>query len=501
MSSREVDYDALAVTTSVEEIADDEDNWDTLRSLKNDDLPALWLCAPGLAEYHGDYVLRGSTELGWLGHFVKKSTRLESFGIHGHNIFDRCSEQSVERFFGDLGLCNHIKKMEFIRTDLDGIFYKLGPVMKNNNMTDFSVKECCMGVPGTTFLFNTLRDMNSLEELCIDCGEGEEGFNGLDDGIMTGCIPSLAACTGMRKLTLNYLSMSTRSCSALSAIFPRMSNLLELDLSQNSIDDGCVEVLVRGLAGCSHLRSLRMGRNRIGDNGLDVLIQGLPASVYALEISYNEITLSRQLPLLRFKLLSLSGNAISSDGARVIAESLANSECHLESLYLCTNAGDEGVATLAESLRSNQRLTRMSLSTNIVNITETGWRAFSPILCDTTSIDATYNSNHTLQYLGGDTSRKPQDVEILLELNSDRDKSRVAANKILRTHRHLDMRPLFDREMGLLPSVVAWLERFAKARLDLKLSALYEFVRAMPMKVTDRVAGKTKGKKRKLDSS
>ena len=273
MSSREVDYDALAVTTSVEEIADDEDNWDTLRSLKNDDLPALWLCAPGLAEDHGDYVLRGSTELGWLGHFVKKSTRLESFGIHGHNIFDRCSEQSVERFFGDLGLCNHIKKMEFIRTDLDGIFYKLGPVMKNNNMTDFSVKECCMGVPGTTFLFNTLRDMNSLEELCIDCGEGEEGFNGLDDGIMTGCIPSLAACTGMRKLTLNYLSMSTRSCSALSAIFPRMTNLLELDLSQNSIDDGCVEVLVRGLAGCSHLQSSNLRRNRISDNGLDALIQ------------------------------------------------------------------------------------------------------------------------------------------------------------------------------------------------------------------------------------
>ena len=280
-----------------------------------------------------------------------------------------------------------------------------------------------------------------------------------------------------------------------------MTNLLELDLSQNSIDDGCVEVLVRGLAGCSHLQSSNLRFNRIGDDGLDALIQGLPASVYALEISYNEITLSRQLPLLRFKSLDLWGNSLSIDGPRVIAESLANSECHLESLYLCTNAGDEGVATLAEGLRNNQRLTRMSLSTNIVNTTETGWRAFSPILCDTTSIDATYNSNHTLQYLGGGASRKPQDVEMLLHLNFDRDKSRVAANKILRTHRHLDMRPLFGWGFGLLPYVIAWLERFAKSRIKLKLSALYEFVRAMPMKVTNRVAGKTKGEKRKLNSS
>ena len=89
---------------------------------------------------------------------------------------------------------------------------------------------------------------------------------------------------------------------------------------------------------------------------------------------------------------------------------------------------------------------------------------------------------------------------MMLKLNSNQDKNRVAASKILQTHRHLDMRPLFGREMGLLPYVVAWLERFAESRLDLKLSSMYEFVRAMPMKVTDRLGGKTKGKKRKLNS-
>ena len=350
MSSQEVDYDALVETTSVEEITENGINRDTLLSLKNDELRALSLC-PGFAEDDGDYVPGGSAELGWLGHFVKKSTRLESFAMYGYYIFDGCSEQSVERFFGDLGLCNNIKEMNVTSSDQAEIIYKLGPVMKNNNITHFSVKECYLGVPGTTFLFNTVRDMNNLEELCIDCGQGEEGFNGLDDDVMAGCIPSLAACTGMRKLTLNYLSMSTRSCSALSAIFSKMTALLELKLYGNAIDDDCVEVLVRGLAECTHLHSLNLTRNRIGDNGLDVLIRGLPASVHSLDLALNEVTLARQLLTLRVKKLNLASNSLSSCGPRVIAASLANPECRLEELSLAyTNVGDEGVAILAPSL-------------------------------------------------------------------------------------------------------------------------------------------------------
>ena len=71
MTSPAVDYDTLAATTSVEEMTDNKSNQDVLRSLKNDERTALWLCAPGLADDPGDFVLRNSEELGWLGHFVK----------------------------------------------------------------------------------------------------------------------------------------------------------------------------------------------------------------------------------------------------------------------------------------------------------------------------------------------------------------------------------------------------------------------------------------------
>ena len=60
---------------------------------------------------------------------------------------------------------------------------------------------------------------------------------------MTGCIPSLAACTGMRKLNLNDLNLSDNGCAALSGVFPQMAVLIELHLGGNSIDDDCARAL------------------------------------------------------------------------------------------------------------------------------------------------------------------------------------------------------------------------------------------------------------------
>ncbi|EJK47108.1 hypothetical protein THAOC_34196 [Thalassiosira oceanica] len=501
MSSQEaaVDCNALEATTSIEDITGNERNRDFLRALQNDGISALWLCRPG--ETTGDYEefeLGSSKELYWLGHFTKKSTYLDSIGIFGSDAFGNCSGHSVNRFLDDLGKCNHIKMMYFTSTDdLAEIIYKLGPAMTNNSITHFEVDGCHLGVPEATFLFNTFGDMNSLKELFIDCHDEQGVLTNLNDGDMAGCIPSLGACTGMRSLKLNYLNMSTNSCAALRGVIPRMATLLELVLSGNSLDDDCTRLLVQGLLDCKQIQSLDLSHNRISDNGLDVLIQSLPTSVDTLYLAMNDITLARHVLLLRFRVLHIWGNTLCPGGTRVTAASLANPECSLIDLDLSQcNVGDEGTATLAESMRNNQRLTRMSLREN--NITARGWNAFSSILCDTSSINATYNSNHTLQDLG--IFGIPQDVEMMLRPNKEQDKSRVAANKILQSHRHLDMRPLFGRELGLLPYVIAWLDHFAKSRLHLKLSSIFEFVRAMPMKVTDGVVGKAKGVKRKLNS-
>ena len=507
-SSRAVDYDALEATTAIEDITDDAENQEVLRLLRDDDggLSGLYICEDAYGNNLGDYRPCKSEELGWLGHFAKKSTHLEEFALEGGDAFNNCSEQSIDQFFEDLGKCNQIRKLYLVwRNDLTEIMHKLDPAIKNNNITHWSSDGCYLGDTEANHIFNTFRDMKGLEELSIKCDDEDE--HDLNDGVMAGCLPSLAACTGLRKLELITLDLSTSSCAALNAVFPRMAALRQLDLCGNSIDHNCVEVLVNGLVNCKHLHGLNLSRNLIGYRGLEMLVRGLPASVDTLDISFNEITLARQLPLLRFEKLNLGGNALSLGGnvlslfgPRVIAASLANPECRLKELRLGINRGDEGAAILAESLRNNQRLTKLCLTGNI---TETGWNEFSSVLCNPASINATYGSNHKLQSLGGGIFEPctSQNVLMMLQLNCCQDKSRIAATKILQTHRHLDMKPFFDRKLVLLPHVVAWLDRFAESRLDLKLSSIHEFVRAMPMEVVDGVTGKKKGKKRRRNRS
>ena len=389
--------------------------------------------------------------------------------------------------------------MDFSYANLAEIEDKLGPAMKNDNIAQWDLDNCRIGVPGANFLSNAFLNMKSLQALSFSFDEDDD--QNVDDDIMAGCISSLAACTGMQTLKLRNLELSTNSCAALSTVFPRMAALLELDLGENAINDSCVEVLVRGLAECRHLQSLDLSCNRVSDDGLEVLIQGLPASVDTLTLKGNEITLSRQLSLSRFKNLFFHSISLSPRGLQVIAASLANPECLLKGLILMNvDIWDEGAAILAESLRNNRRLKYLDLSTHY--ITETGWNSFRTVLCDTASINATHGSNHTLRYLGYDFyDNTPQDIKMLLELNSAQDKSHVAAKKILQAHHHLDMKPLFNRRLDLLPHVVAWLERFAGSRLDHKLSSIYEFVRAMPQEAVDGVAGKKKGKKRGRDNA
>ncbi|EJK44366.1 hypothetical protein THAOC_37097, partial [Thalassiosira oceanica] len=414
------DYDALAATTSAEDITEDVGmNQDTLQSLRDDDanLLHLRLCSGEIAEGYcneGDYFPGSSEELGWLGHFAKKSTRLQNLILVGSDIFKNCSKYSVDRFFEDLGRCNHIKNMQ-ISTDLE-VVAKLGPAMRNNDITDFIAEGSYMGCSEVDSLFKTLGEIQSLEKLIM-----KGAFGG--DGSLGGYIPSLAACTGMRILKLKDMGIRTHSCAALRSILPRMDALLELDLGGNSINDNCVEDLVSGLA-----------------------------DVSLLNVSDNQIALARQLPLLKFKELYLPGNKICSGGPQVIAASLANPECRLETLFLyCGNIGDQGVATVAQSLRGNRRLRNMNLTEN--NITATGWNAFSPVLCDTSSINATHGSNHTLYTLGDFCDNMPRDIESLLRMNYNQDKSLVAAKKILQTHHHLDMKPLLDWGLDLLPRV------------------------------------------------
>merc|ERR1712008_504008 len=97
-------------------------------------------------------------------------------------------------------------------------------------------------------------------------------------------------------------------------------------------------------------------------------------------------------------------------------------------------------------------------------IAASGVKAFSAILCDASSVDRTYLSNHALRDLR--VRGLTPDLSALLEMNRGDDKEAVAIRKILRHHAHLDMGRLhLEWDLKMLPRAVGW---FARARGDVR---------------------------------
>ena len=123
----------------------------------------------------------------------------------------------------------------------------------------------------------------------------------------------------------------------------------------------------------------------------------------------------------------------------------------------------------------------------------------SRLLANTSSISSTYSSNHTLEKLKMDS--RDHHIETLMRINrSSNDKSHVAMRKILKYHPNMNMVPLFEwnmegdgeRDLKALPYVIAWFERAVEAIADdeerknykireRKLTAVYQFAKAMPL--------------------
>ena len=217
----------------------------------------------------------------------------------------------------------------------------------------------------------------------------------------------------------------------------------------------------------SEIHTLALCNTGIDDEGVDVLLGAITNSGLSV--------------------LDLSSNQITARGCQSLAALLENPNCNLEKLFFYqNNIGDEGAHFFANAMTSNRKLTILNLYDN--GITTMGWSGFSKVLCDTSSVNNTYLSNHTLESLGVMTGNECGALLTLLALNrSSENKKHVALRKILKHHQHFDMKPFFEWELKVLPTAVSWFERarslediYGRAIDKQKLSVIYQFIRAMP---------------------
>ena len=239
-----------------------------------------------------------------------------------------------------------------------------------------------------------------------------------------------------------------------------------------------------------HLEVIALARNRLNKNGCKALATLLRC--FATELRY----------------LDLNSNQLDDEGIDVLVPVL--SKCtRLKTLYInncptitakgwqhlatILEAPDSNLATLSiqhrhavtAALINNSKL--LNLRLNVNQITEKGGcEAISTLLCDTSSVNSTYLSNHTLQSVSGFNNS----VRPLLELNERDGKKEVAMIKVLQHHNDFVMMPLFEWEFKVLPLMINWFERASSITMPegfepnagpRKLSAIYQFVRGMPL--------------------
>ena len=312
----------------------------------------------------------------------------------------------------------------------------------------------------------------------------------------------LAAALGDRNITLKKLNLSSNSnitSSGWSAIFTQLQSpqppLEDLDLHGNSIDDAAANLLGNALANNTHLKVLNL--SEISREGWRPIISS---------DGWRSIFDALQSPRCMLQELDLNGNNLDDEDVTYLASSLSNN-CVLSSLTLCCNGGvtawrafsvvlqnpnsalekiDLGYSSIgndilvsfANSLVHNNKLKELFLDFSVEGVPITEWDALTNVLCNKSSINATFSSNHTLQCvvdpdITGE-ARLPPDLVTLLQLNRESAPTEAARRKVLKVHfsTNFNMQPFNNMDLKVLPHAIAWM-----ARDEYGGSLLYQFVR------------------------
>ena len=497
--------------------------------------------------------------------FLRNNDRLRHLNFNYFDIGLQCARNIS--FL--LGQQISLKRLTFEETNLDGEgLEEIAAALRSQPIEELCLCSTNMRVrSGYASLGKALEGCPSFRKLELSISDPDDESHDEDEEIddedigdegLLELVARLKLCHNITSLKLAGKLIITEEVSrSLSTLFQSETCQLEdLDINRMDIDDDEMAVLATGLVSLPSLKRLNLRGTSIGDLGLQALVGGLVnCNLEEIDLSDNILSVSglRALGTLvgrtaNMRALCLFRCSVTDEGLQSVVEGMVNC-CSLKELYLsdndsitanglaslssllqavqCSlrvlflhgiNIGDDGAEILANGLIGNTSLTELGFSQTDSGITARGWAAFSKLLCDTSSVNKTYLSNHTLERIGGYGT--PSDIVEVLKLNKSL-KHAVAICKILRSHPDIDVRSLFEFDLMCLPLVVVWLEK-AKPYLDevnespevfknRQLSAVFKFIRGMPQlaakgfrsqKVKDaQLQLDLKSKERKLDQT
>ena len=324
-------------------------------------------------------------------------------------------------------------------------------------------------------------------------------FCSISDADAVTLAPSLGGNGALTELNLSF-NWNVTSVGW-SAIFTQLqspqSSLDNLDLMGNYIDDAAANLLGDFVANNTHLNRLDLSEiGSITNEGWRSVFDALRSphcmlqelqlhsnSLNDEDIAYLASTLSANCILSS---LILSGNfEVTASGWRAFSVVLQNPHSSLEIIDLVYNSVDDNLlVSLAPSLVHNNKLKELLIVADDWEEPITKWDSLSSTLCNQSSIDATFNSNHTLQRVvcprtsasayEVNESQLSSDLGTFFQLNRENAPTEAARRKIIMVHfsRNFNMQPFINMNLKVLPQAIAWM-----ARDEYGSSLLYRFVR------------------------
>lgn len=271
-------------------------------------------------------------------------------------------------------------------------------------------------------------------------------FTGPLDGVFSFLCPTnnfWEENDNLSTLELNAFELSRREMRLLSSVIAKIKNLTSLGITHCSSTDGqcffgedadLFECLICALGNMNHsLTRIHLQGNAIGSSAMNKLIR----TIQQCHPDLDELCLQEN------NIGYLSCNALGS--------LLRDPTSRLISLDLWScSMKDDCAFLLADALKQNRSLQFMNLRNN--NFTEDGWKSFSTLLCNKTSIKDTFSSNHTLSCHDAVCGDVPNELVEYLALNHFfEDKRTVAITKVVKFH----MSELLLMDVTLLPHVLA----------------------------------------------
>ena len=317
-------------------------------------------------------------------------------------------------------------------------------------------------------------------------------------------------------------------CDIFSALKNRHCTLEKLILSQNCIDGSAALSLKSVLIANCTVNAVELNSMDRQDNLVRIILEIIRSPSCALEsLSINSTSMNVGDVQSLSEALGLSHQSrIAPEEWRHLFHYLQRPTCMVEELILGGNQiNDDIITSLTEILSNKNRLRRLDLS-EIRGVTTTGWMNFSEvfrslntmlerldlvestnvnnrviasianalsdnktlkelyvgygnhiqilhailiaILCNTSSILSTYDSNHTLEECTGidEVDLPSEDLTSRLKINKENSNSQAARIKIIKTHfsgSKINTQAFTSMEFEVLPAAISWMGRDDKS--------------------------------------